>query len=150
MVQQSVFRNNVFSDIVENGEIKEKDIHNKLKKKAGLNFELYSIKKNLPIHWLTARNKSNYTQIGVNEILNSKFYVPMTGIKKLIDLTSGDMYKIFMFTELTACKATTYWTKKIPDINIDFDKWYLCNFMNKLTPRKCLDFNWRIFHGHRK
>ncbi len=31
--------------------------------------------------------------------------------------------------------------------NIDFTLWYKGNFINEFIPRKCKDFNWRIFHG---
>jgi hypothetical protein len=44
-------------------------------------------------------------------------------------------------------KSIPYWINKFPSTNIDFKSWYSCNLMSKICPRKCLDFNWKIFHG---
>ena len=138
------------TDLVENEKIKENYIQNKVRQKAGLTFELYSIKKNLPKEWWKAKEKTvNMVNkhSDLDSILNTTFVVPMIGKKKLLELTSGDMYKLFMSTNQIVVKPVMYWKNKFMDIEIDFDKWYTCNFMNKLSPRKCIDFNWRIFHG---
>ena len=58
------------------------------------------------------------------------------------------MYTILMFTNAVKSKSIDYWLHKYPEVNIDFDKWFKMNNMQKLGQRKSLDFNWRIFHGH--
>ena len=138
------------TDLVENEKIKENYIQNKVRQKAGLTFELYSIKNFFPKEWWKAKEKTvNMVNkhSDLDSILNTTFVVPMIGKKKLLELTSGDMYKLFMSTNQIVVKPVMYWKNKFMDIEIDFDKWYTCNFMNKLSPRKCIDFNWRIFHG---
>lgn len=76
-----------------------------------------------------------------------EFVVPNVGVKTLVNLTSSDMYKIFMFSEPYTCRSVNYWQSKFDNVNIDFNKWFACMFMNTMIPRKSVDFNWKIFHG---
>ena len=82
-----------------------------------------------------------------DNLLHSQFKIPDCGVKCLKDLEARDIYKILMFSEVTELKSKTYWCTKFDDKVIEFDKWFTCLFVSKLTPRKCIDFNWRIFHG---
>ena len=44
-------------------------------------------------------------------------------------------------------KSKEYWSKKICDVDINWKEWFSHNFVNILIPRKCKDFNWKIFRG---
>ena len=44
-------------------------------------------------------------------------------------------------------KCFNYWKNKLDDENIDWDTWISANIANKITPRNCLDFSWKILHG---
>ena len=37
---------------------------------------------------------------------------------------------------------------KFDNPDIDFNMWFHCNFTGFIIPRKCTDFNWKLFHGH--
>lgn len=135
------------SDLIDNSSFKESEIHEKLIHKAGFTFEIYSIKKSTPGYWISNTECLKVTFSSLESILNVRFEIPSVGIKKLADLTSSDLYKIFLYTKHAECKSENYWISKFPDKGIDFDNWYMYNFINKCTPNKCLDFNWKIFHG---
>ena len=45
-------------------------------------------------------------------------------------------------------KSKDYWSiEALPGLNIDWDLWFRINFNSKLLPRKCKDFNIKLFHG---
>lgn len=80
-------------------------------------------------------------------MLNIKFDVPGNGIKCLQDLTSNDIYSMLLLNKKVNESSKQYWLNKFPDENIQWEVWFEQNFVNKLMPRKCKDFNWRLFYG---
>ena len=134
------------SDVILDGHIHEDIIKHKVQRKAGIIFEIATIKKCISSCCYTKSYLQNYYQ-NVTEILNMVFEVPTVGYKKLSELTSADIYKIFTISINSNIKSENYWANKFPQQELNFDDWYKYNFKNKLCPRKCLDFNWRIFLG---
>ena len=43
--------------------------------------------------------------------------------------------------------SKSYWEHKLQDNNINWNMWFTQNFNYKFKPRKCKDFNWKLFHG---
>ncbi len=135
------------SDLLHNNIFDENRIRNKIQIKAGFMFEIHSIKKVFTKSVLSNNGKKKECYDMLKAILEMTFEVPTIGYKKLYDLTSSDMYKIFTLGSSVELKSTYYWISKFPNENIDFDRWYKLNFTSKLCPRECLDFNWRVFHN---
>ena len=81
-------------------------------------------------------------------ILQSLFEVPDNGYKALQDLSSKDIYNILMSKQEPYIKSKDYWQYEMfPGINLDWDTWFKVNFNSKILPRKCQDFNIKLFHG---
>ena len=136
------------SDVINDGQIDENKIKTLVKRKAGLMFEYFSFKKSFPDEWLSySTGTPTKTDFDIDRLLNLEFVVPKVGSKTLLNLTSSDMYKIFMFSEPYTCRSENYWKTKFETIDIDFHTWFSCMFISKIIPRKSIDFNWRIFHG---
>ena len=135
------------SELLSNGCINPGEIYEKLIYKAAFMFEIEIVRKTFS----NVLNIDSFSLIekyrNEGEILNMAFEVPTVGVRKLCDLKSSDIYKIFTLTEHVEMKSKKYWQSKFKDININFDLWFKVNFSNKITPRRALDFNWRIFHG---
>ncbi len=134
------------SDLIKNSVIDEQDVYQKLKHKAGFVFEMSMIRKSIPTQWRNISCEQSGASKVEKIILEKQFKIPGENCKSLTDLESKDIYDILAFSEIPIIKSKEYWTKKLSN-NIDFDKWFICNFQNMLTPRSVLDFNWRLFHG---
>ncbi len=52
-----------------------------------------------------------------------------------------------LFNTQVQIKSKRYWQNKLYTVDIDFNLWFKCNFTSDITPRNCLDFNWKLFHG---
>ena len=65
----------------------------------------------------------------------------------LKDLTTKDIYNILILNRQILLKFKEYWPQKLGVENIRWDTWFQINNINKLTPHKTKDFNWRILHG---
>ena len=143
------------SDILENGILREEHIFSKLIHKAGYIFEIQKVRAGLPIKWKTVKSENEckdesdtQNNFECNSILKTKFNVPGKGIKTLEELTSKDLYSIFLLNKWVEIKSKEYWKRKFPDESIDFYLWFKYNFVCYIIPRKCCDFNWKVFHGH--
>ena len=79
--------------------------------------------------------------------MNTSYKLPGGGIKCLLYLSNKDIYNILLFNKKTDIASKQYWVKKFPGLEISWDMWYKNNFINKLLPRRCKDFNWRVFYG---
>ena len=135
----------------ENGNLDETTIKRKLTHKANFMFEVQKLKKSFPrisqaTHYTNGNTLKDENK---QDILNYRFNVPKIGTKCLQDLTSQDIYNIFLHDnkpEMT--KSKLYWENIIfTNRRFDWDKWFYINFQNKIIPKKVRDFNWKIFHG---
>lgn len=137
--------------VIENSVYKEHDIFNKLLRKAGFMFEMSIIKHSIPDIWKTKvfdivdENEQNIDII--QNILDTKYKLPCGKEKSLSNLTSKDIYQILLFSNKTIIRSKGYWSRQFPDRELIWNDWFHYNFVNKSLPRKCKDFNWRIFHG---
>lgn len=84
---------------------------------------------------------------GRDEILEYKFEVPGLGTKCLKHLSSKEIYNIFLLNQSVDVKAKAYWCSKFGIDHINWDLLFAQNLQNKYMPRKCKDFNWKLFHG---
>ena len=135
------------SDLLKHGQLKEGEIYNKLIHKAGFFFEISKIKSSLPADWMVMGEvQPKKHNIYEQDVLSMEFQVPRRGIKKLENLTLKDIYDTILLNKKVCTKSKDYWTQKF-DVPINWECWYHFNFINKSMPRKCKDFNWRIFYG---
>lgn len=134
-----------FKDIIDDKSIKENHIFQCLENRSNYIFEIRKLKTSIPNLYL-----ENTETTQSDDIFEMKFDVPGYGIKNLMSLCSKDIYNILLLNdnENVLMKSKIYWENKFRNEYIDFDKWFSYNFISKITPRKCLDFNWKIFHGH--
>ena len=108
------------------------------------------MKRVVPDEWYGRKVTILSESFNCENVLSVCFKIPNGGIKRLADLTSQDMYKVFKsksYDPGTLCKPKKYWSEKFSGIEIDFNGWITYVLNNMICPRKCLDFNWRIFHG---
>ena len=80
-------------------------------------------------------------------LLNTNFKTSSSSKKDLKDLDNKDIYNIFIASKNIKIESKTYWKSKFDDFSLRFDFWFKCNFTSKIMPRKCIDFNWKLFHG---
>ena len=135
------------SQLYNDGEIKEQEIYDKLTHKAGFLFEMKTVKKVMPES--CARN-IEYTSVitdDKDDILQYKFVVPGLGIKCLKDLSSKDIYNIFLLNQTLDIRSKHYWCGKFGVVDFDWQAMFQQNLINEYLPRKCKDFNWKLFHG---
>ena len=76
------------------------------------------------------------------EIQTIKSSIPSLG-----ELTSRDIYGIFTSNVRNCSDSEVYSSMKFPNSEINFKRYFRKNFVNSFLPRKCKDFNWRIFYG---
>ncbi len=135
------------SDIIVNGDVQDNVIYDKLYRKAGFLFEIRTVRQAIPDEWKENVNRNKKVVCcNSDTILSTKYRLPGGKEKCLKDLTSKDIYNILMSTNTPHMKYKQYWECKL-NKEIDFSLWFQINFANKITPRKCLDFNWKIFYG---
>ena len=138
----------MMSDLYQNNIIRnENSIKNKLKHKAGFIFEMKQIKKTLPNRLNMSDSNQQWINGGKDVLLQQEFLVPEVGIKSLSDLTAKDIYNIFLLNKFPVMPSKQYWLDKFQLDNINWESWFSVNLTNKLLPRKCKDFNWKVFHG---
>ena len=140
-------------DIIKDFKINEQYIYEKLIYKANCYFDIAKLKASIPKDWLDASDVSDNNNISTDEqscrkdILNTKFEIPGGSEKIFFDLTSKDIYNVLLLNKKTVIKSKDYWRNKFKNVQINFDLWYMCLLNCEITPRKCIDFNWRILHG---
>jgi hypothetical protein len=141
-------------DIVVNDMINEQFIYDSLLNKAGFYFDVCKLRTSLPLasikQFISVRNEKPF-----NSYLDKREYILNTQIESchgkvpFKKLKSKDISSIILMSKVDKLdiKSKRYWQEKFQDHDIDFSMWYLCNFLNYLTPRKCKDFNWKLFYG---
>ena len=130
---------------MENGELDEYGIYQKLLHKAGFFFYIHKVKAALPNSWKnrTSQKKDNTTP---ENLLDTLFDVPGVGQKAPRDLSLKDIYNVFVVNKKPVIASKSYLEHKLQDNNINWNTWFTQNFSYKFMPRKCKDFNWKLFH----
>ena len=120
----------------------------KLTHKAGFFFEFHTIKKFFPLEQVQDKDEVDVENHDKQLILEYKFQLPDGSQKALKDLTSKELYNIFLHHKKPPILSKTYWeTYAFPGATFNWDSWYKYNFNNRLTPRKVIDFNWKAFYN---
>ena len=135
------------SDAVTRNEIDEHRIKNCLVHKASFFFDFHKFKSCFPSKWRDGEMKEKPYFNGKDSVLNFNFQIPGSKIKHLQDLSSKEIYHILLLNNKVSTNSKAYWSAKFPQEQIEWKEWYKNNFVNKLLPRKCKDFNWKIFYG---
>ena len=73
--------------------------------------------------------------------------IPNVGTKTICDLTSKDIYKVFLLNNVPIIPSKQYWFEKFGTNEIDWDTLFMVNSINVFMPRPVKDFNWRLTHG---
>ena len=138
------------SHLYTDGSLDPVQIVNKLNHKAGFFFEFHTIRKLFPLNFnqVQADNEDGMEVHEKINILEYMFQLPDGDQKPLKNLTSKDMYNIFLYDKNPTILAKTYWeTHAFPGYDFNWASWYRYNFYNQLTPRKINDFNWKVFYN---
>ena len=131
------------SDTIVNGKLDKTKMTQKLTNKSGFIFEFARLAKSIPDDIIQNCNPDASPSF-------DKCYYEIPGKSKLrhiYDLTTKDIYTIFVQGKDYERRSENYWTQKFHDVEIDFPKLYEKMFISNLVPRNILDFNWRIFNG---
>ena len=91
------------------------------------------------------RKRGDFTD--KNTILSKLLQIPGGKIKPLAELNAKDIYNVFLLRKKVYTNSQSYLSSKFPNIEIDWNICFKCNFVNPLLSRKCKDFNWKIFYG---
>ena len=86
-------------------------------------------------------------QFSLNDVCQYRFKLPSGSIKVLTDLSSKDLYDILICKDKIAINSLNYWRVKFPGLDFNFELMINRLFLCKSIYKKCLFFNWRIFHG---
>ena len=105
------------------------------------------IKKALPRQIEYTFLNNDLLQGGKDEILQMQINIPDFGTKSISDLTSKDIYRIFLLDNIPIIPSKIYWKDKLATDEIDWDTWYMVNTINVFIPRPVKDFNWRLTNG---
>ena len=126
-------------------------IFNRLTQRAGFLFEFQTIKHVFPERnntFILTDEENSLENANKNDILNFVMRIPGRESKPLSKLTSKDIYNIFLQNRIPENLSKYYWTNyAFPGQDFDWNTWYFYNFQNVLTPRKSIDFSWKIFYG---
>lgn len=135
------------NDLYTNNTLNSAQIANKVHPKSGFIFEFSKIKKAFSQTQQRTPNV-NIVRWGRQEILDQPFNVPgITEKKSLKELTAKEIYNILLLSKPVEIRSKEYWLQKLGLEDIKWDTWFEVNNINKLTPRKTKDFNWRLLHG---
>ena len=138
------------SQLYKNGQLFFRGIWDKLTHRAGFSFEQRTIAAVFPIQ---KAEQVIFQENGIehdnkDDMLNWVFRVTETESKCLKDLSSKDIYNIFLYHNVPPILSKTYWSvHKFPGHNFDWEIWGLYNFTNPIIPRKIKGFNFHHFHG---
>ena len=143
------------SDLYSDNELSENylretlNLENRPTHRANFMFDMMKIKAMFPMY-IPPLDENDH-QVEANEkenLLQSLFEVPDIGLKKLKELTSKDLYKILVSQNEPYINSKDYWRYEMfPGLNLDWNVWFKVNFNSKILPRKCKDFNLKLFHG---
>ena len=101
-------------------------------------------------NWADAEfEHENEETLDSNSVLDEIFQVSIDQSATLRNLSSKHIYQGFIGHLDVLDKNKRYWMNKF-ECEIDDTQWvkyFRSNVKNRLLPRKCVDFNWKIFHG---
>ena len=80
-------------------------------------------------------------------MLYTLFDVPGVGRKALRDLSLKDIYNVFVENKKPVIASKSYWEHRLRDNDINWNMWFTHKFNNEFIPRKCKDFNWKLFYN---
>lgn len=136
-----------FSDIIEDGKLMEEKIYNALLYRAGYFFELQTIKFCFKRGYFNKERLDDQQRSPNPSLLKTNYRMPDGKFKTLEELTSKDLYDILLYTEKVHIPSQEYWSNRFEEMTDKWDEWFQMNWVNELLPRKCKDFNWKLFHG---
>ena len=124
-------------------EIRRK-LHNNL---AAFIFQMAKLKKALPGQIDSELPDNEIVLGGKEHILQTQIKVPDNGIKTFGELTSKELYRIFLMNNVPTIPSKHYWEQKLNVNEIHWDTWFKINSTNKFLPRPEKDFNWRLMNN---
>ena len=138
----------VVSDLYSSNHLNPQSLRNKITHKAGFQFEFSKVRRVFPGQ-LINDNENAYTFANGDKknILEQTIEVPDVGEKKIGDLTSKDIYLVMQTYNPHIITSTNYWENKFNIYDMNWDEFYDLNLTNNFLPRKCKDFNFKLFHG---
>ena len=117
---------------------------------ANIFFEFQTIKTVFPIksNSVIIADDEGIENDGKEEILNYVFKISENESKRLRDLSSKDIYNIFLFHDVHPMMAKTYWAvTSFPNYQFDWSVWGDLIFTNPILPRNVRGHHFQIFHG---
>ena len=135
------------NDLLTDGKIDEDHVKGILLSKASYIFDIFKVRHAISNHMPNEYSQAHQYDTVYEEILCTKFKNTKQSEKCLKNLTSKEIYMMFLNNKGTEIKSKSYWKEKFKNPNLDFDLWFTCNLNSSIIPRKCIDFNWKIFHG---
>ena len=137
----------LIGDLYKDGVLCENSIKEKLSIKSGFFFEMWRLKKTLPRTCNVVHENEELIAGDRNFILDMHISVPNVGIKPIRELTSKDIYSVFINNSKPISSSFLYWSNKFGEDEINWKRWYLVNTINKYLPRPVKDFNWKIIYN---
>ena len=124
-------------------------LFDRLRYKAGFIFEFQTIKSVFPCRQIENNHDDRAIENdGKQEILEYTVQLPGGLQKSLKDLTSKEIYNVFLHDKDPNILSKAYWEQTaFPGYHFNWEAWFHYNFENKLTPRKCKDQAFKIFHS---
>lgn len=133
------------SQLYNNGILDPVQLLNKLTHRAGFFFEFHTIRCLFPLECAQSDNKGSIELDNKAAMLEYSYNMPDGSKKHLKDLTSRDIYAIFLNKKEPPDLSKTYWeTSAFPGTDINWEAWIKYNFQNALTPRKIIDFQFKL------
>ena len=137
------------SQLYTNGKLDPINIARQLTHQASFIFEFQTIRSVFPLHSNAFILQGNgLKDANKRDILDYVIKLPGNKTKSVLNLTSKDIYQVFLHHNKPDILARTYWsTHMFPGQVFDWEFWGDLNFTNPILPRKCQDHNFKIFHG---
>ena len=136
----------VISDLYSSNTLNPNILKNKITHRAGFQFEFSKIRRIFPRQFLSS-TENTLVNGNKKSILDQIIKVPEFGEKKIGELTSKDIYLVLQSNNPHPVTSTNYWETKYNIYDMNWNEYYNLNLTNNFLPRKCKDFNFKLFHG---
>ena len=137
----------VKADLYNDNWLNPQHLKNKLAHRAGFQFEFSKIRRTFPRQGGSDTVANTLVNGDKRTILEQAVEVPGVGAKGIGELTSKEIYNIFQMSNEYEITSTDYWETKYSIYDMNWSDYYQQTLTNNLLPRKCKDFNWKLFHG---